>query len=227
MKGKYFKEPLFHKVICGEMTRFREIIKPQPDADLQVPEEGFVNFDGEYCSGRQRVLRQTVECRYDDNGRTYPHYSEDIDIDVIVFPVKPRYKVGETVYLKERYIVFEDEYGNPSEVIYKYRELFESNKLTWQNKLFMPAKYARYFIKITSVRCERLQAISDSDCVKEGITINPDYDSDVRDEKILVASSHYLVKYADLIDTMHGKGTWESNPYVWVYDFELTNASKS
>ena len=27
--------------------------------------------------------------------------------------------------------------------------------------------------------------------------------------------------YAALIDKLSGKGTWESNPYVFVYDFEL------
>ena len=27
--------------------------------------------------------------------------------------------------------------------------------------------------------------------------------------------------YAELIDKVSGKGTWESNPYVFVYDFEL------
>ena len=27
--------------------------------------------------------------------------------------------------------------------------------------------------------------------------------------------------YAALIDKINGKGTWESNPYVWAYDFEL------
>lgn len=78
-----------------------------------------------------------------------------------------------------------------------------------------------YYVKITGVGCATLQGISDADCVKEGITINPAYDNDVRDEKILVASSHYIAAYADLIDEIYGKGTWESNPYVWVYDFEL------
>jgi hypothetical protein len=33
--------------------------------------------------------------------------------------------------------------------------------------------------------------------------------------------------YAFLFNKIHGKGTWEQNPFVWVYDFELTNASKS
>ena len=27
--------------------------------------------------------------------------------------------------------------------------------------------------------------------------------------------------FAALIDKVSGKGTWESNPYVWVYEFEL------
>lgn len=27
--------------------------------------------------------------------------------------------------------------------------------------------------------------------------------------------------FAALIDKVSGKGTWESNPYVWAYEFEL------
>ena len=31
--------------------------------------------------------------------------------------------------------------------------------------------------------------------------------------------------YAALINVLSGKGTWESNPYVFVYDFELSDLS--
>ena len=31
--------------------------------------------------------------------------------------------------------------------------------------------------------------------------------------------------YAALIDKINGKNTWDSNPFVWVYDFEFINRS--
>ena len=130
---------------------------------------------------------------------------------------KPRYKVGETVYLKEPYIKLPN-----GVVLFKHEErdkIIVGDKYKWINKLFMPAKYARYFIEITSVRCERLQDISDEDCLKEGC-----YDG--KFGKTFDGINHYNYSqqaYAALINKIHGKGTWESNPYVWVYDFKLVN----
>ena len=80
---------------------------------------------------------------------------------------KCRYRLNEEVYLKEPYI---DDLSM-DDVFYKYGE--EDPMLdysyAWKNKLFMPESAARYFIKITGVRIERLQDISDEDCLKEGI----------------------------------------------------------
>ena len=88
-------------------------------------------------------------------------------------------------------------------------------------------------ISITNVRVERLQDISDEDCLAEGI------------EKVKECENLYRVPiyhksgrityisadtpreaYAALIDKISGKGTWESNPWVFLYDFErLENKS--
>ena len=137
---------------------------------------------------------------------------------------KPRYNEREKVYIKEPY--FFDEYKN--QVAYKYYpSILPSGCLNgyyYKNKLFMPAKYARYFIEITSVRCERVQNISDDDCRKEGIEefkgaylapqgchIIPDYGN--------ISSPKNA--YAALFDKINGKGSWDSNPYVWVYTYKL------
>jgi hypothetical protein len=83
-------------------------------------------------------------------------------------------------------------------------------------------------ITITDIRFEKLQDISDEDCLAEGI------------EKMIVGCEYYCYSFlspnpnkiwedfksprqafAALIDKINGKGTWASNPYVWVYDFEL------
>ncbi|MDR2057063.1 MAG: hypothetical protein LBP83_02040 [Dysgonamonadaceae bacterium] len=57
MKGINFIEPLFRKVVSGEKTQSRRIINPQPEEGIEIPEEGFVHFDGNYCVGRQRYWR--------------------------------------------------------------------------------------------------------------------------------------------------------------------------
>lgn len=110
---------------------------------------------------------------------------------------KPRYKKGDIIYLKEPYF-FNPETGN---CYYKYKS--DDTKYPFANKLFMPESMARYYIKITDVKRERLQDITSEDCAKEGIPCGN------------------IGMYAALIDKINGKGTWGRNPEVWVYDFEL------
>ena len=98
----------------------------------------------------------------------------------------------------------------------------------WGNKMFVRAEACKHHIRITDVRVERLQDISDEDCLKEGIKKEWDF----YDEEYIYVfpipnlNSEYVhdnprEAFARLIDKVSGKGTWERNPYVWVYDFEL------
>ena len=95
----------------------------------------------------------------------------------------------------------------------------------WNNKMFVKADLMHHHIRITNIRVERLQDICEEDCLKEGIW---------RDDNVglegttywyhgLANSSFRTAKeaYAALIDKISGKDTWESNPWVFVYDFEL------
>ena len=88
-------------------------------------------------------------------------------------------------------------------------------------------------IRITDIKMERLQDISDEDCIKEGIrttSIEKRHKSDPDVLMYYVPNVKNRVKdffetpqkaYASLIDRISGTGTWERNPYVFVYDFEL------
>ncbi|MBD5414865.1 MAG: hypothetical protein HDR46_01120 [Bacteroides sp.] len=99
----------------------------------------------------------------------------------------------------------------------------------WANKMFVRADLMHHQIRITNVRVERLQDISDEDCIKEGIvrwTKDRElfkYDLSDRFEMFewrdMPRTPHEA--YAALIDRISGKGTWDSNPFVFVYDFEL------
>lgn len=95
----------------------------------------------------------------------------------------------------------------------------------WNNKIFVRADLMPHAIKITNVRIERLQDISDEDCMKEGV---------LKGEFRNTWDKYYLYygegiktfktpryAFATLINKINGKGTCDSNPYMWVYDFEL------
>lgn len=97
----------------------------------------------------------------------------------------------------------------------------------WTNKMFVKPELMPHQIRITAVRVERLQDISDEDCLKEGISpmiVGCEYYVFTLIDKEKGCFLDYKTPreaYAALIDKVSGKGTWESNPYVFVYDFEL------
>lgn len=84
-----------------------------------------------------------------------------------------------------------------------------------------------HHIKITDIDVQNLQDISDDDCIKEGIKIgiNPDgkhyhyFDT----ENVRTFFDTPRKAFAALIDKVSGKGTWDSNPLVWVYYYELVD----
>lgn len=98
----------------------------------------------------------------------------------------------------------------------------------WNNKMFVKADLMPHHIRITSMSQERLQDISDEDCIKEGIIKSKHYGKFVYGYHVIIdgtsyTCAHYTPReaYASLIDRLNGKGTWSSNQIVWVYDFEL------
>ena len=97
----------------------------------------------------------------------------------------------------------------------------------WRNKMFVCASQCIHQIKITDLKVEKLQDISDEDCLKEGIgkfhnILHPiiiDYGWSVLGRREVFSSEK--TAFAALIDNVSGKGTWERNPYVFAYSFKL------
>lgn len=125
------------------------------------------------------------------------------------------YKIGEEVAIAQRY----------SDITDALRQ--ELSQLPgWRNKMFVKADLMPHRIRITNIRIERLQDISDEDCIAEGIYPKANgrwYCYDVV-RRMGVSYDPYpnpREAYAALIDKISGEGTWESNPWVFVYDFEL------
>lgn len=114
-----------------------------------------------------------------------------------------------------------------------YCDKYEVDKLThtkgWSNAMFTKADLMPHHIKITSIKIERLQDISDEDCFKEGIYKGQCGSADTHFMDVYYYKGDiqpYCTPrgaFAELIDKVSGKGTWESNPYVFVYEFELVD----
>lgn len=129
------------------------------------------------------------------------------------------YKVGEVVALAQCY----------SDVGCPQFDKFGYDVAGNTNKMFVKAELMPHKIKITNVRIERLQYITDEDCLHEGIAYYIPASHQNAEGGFGFQSSKgglFLFDtardaFAALIDKVSGKGTWDSNPYVWVYDFEF------
>lgn len=93
----------------------------------------------------------------------------------------------------------------------------------WKNKMFVRADLMPHQIRITGVRVERLQDISDEDCLREGVNGESIFDDNdyCTVQGIQPWFNSPRDAFAALIDKVSKKGTWEENPWVFVYEFEL------
>lgn len=141
-----------------------------------------------------------------------------------------RYKVGEVVAIAQSYETVYHEQG--LETLDMLVSGWKYSK-GWRNKLFVCADFMSHHIRITDIKVERLQDISDEDCLREGVELNTrQYEYDGTKKYCVCGLKHWRAigctdfdtpreAFAALIDKVSGKGTWESNPYVFVYEFKL------
>lgn len=138
------------------------------------------------------------------------------------------YKVGEIVAVAQNYAnAFSSIRGIP---------VYGADRSPgWGNKMFVRADLMPHQIRITGIKCERLQDISDADCLKEGIFVNEYFGNGKKChhygfDGFFNGTEGWFARgwfdtpreaFAALIDKVSGRGTWASNPWVMAYEFEL------
>jgi hypothetical protein len=95
------------------------------------------------------------------------------------------------------------------------------------NKMYVRADLMPHQIRITGIRCERLQDISDAECMKEGVRVEfakngrlMYYYFDIKRWREVWFDTPREA-FSALIDKVSGRGTWDRNPWVVAYEFEL------
>lgn len=138
--------------------------------------------------------------------------------EVVLGSWKPHYEVGEVVAIAQSY---KEVYPNADfEMV---GDGFMKESSGWTNKMFVKADLMPHHIKITDVKVERLQDISDDDCLKEGIIHLTalgfgGYGYITADGECCMCDTPREA-FAELINEVCGKGTWERNPWVEAYTF--------
>ena len=164
------------------------------------------------------------ECGVDSNGKVMLSVTYDTWVQEDVYP---HFQIGEVVAVSQAYknikehlsamaLCMINPYGSPRE------------HPGWNNKMFVCAGLMPYGIRITDIKVERLQDISDEDCLKEGImegefmnTWDKFFFDEWGDVPNHITFKTPRAAFAALIDRISGRGTWERNPWCFCYEFEL------
>lgn len=149
---------------------------------------------------------------------------------------KAQYKIGEVVAVAQNYHdVYEElkrTHGSSSRVTREFfHKYVQGGRMPVSNKMFVRADLMPHQIKITDVKVERLQDISEEDCLREGVVKHTPFPIDENKPRFAYKVNKQGLAFewfctpqnafAALIDKVSGKGTWNSNPYVFAYTFEL------
>lgn len=153
----------------------------------------------------------------------FPNCPQEI---VSAYMLKAKYKLGEVVAIAQSYESVYHECGLETMDMLVSRLKYTPG---WTNKMFVKSELMTSHIEITGIKVERLQDISDEDCLKEGIIKGK-----CGSESTHFMDAYYVPKekqpyctprnaFACLIDKVSGKGAWESNPFVFAYEFRLAD----
>ena len=110
---------------------------------------------------------------------------------------------------------------------------FPLDNVPWKPSIHMPFTAARIFLKITEIRVERLNNITDKDAIAEGIDWFSQEVGMPRYKDYTADASGYghpdhdyptvgvpACSFSTLWESINGIDSWEANPWVWVIVFE-------
>ena len=152
--------------------------------------------------------------------------------------IKPKAKAGDVFWVRETFCeagnFASDEFANSEVFAYKTKEAFfyhnerkldteywNWDNIKWKPSIFMPKDACRIFLKVKEVIVEPLNTITQEGAEAEGVLIDDEglscWDYNKKCFHDIVPEQSFQT----LWESINGKGSWEENPFVWVYKFEV------
>lgn len=196
--GVLFKGAMVRAILRGDKTQTRRVVKhalPWAERFEPAPFKGY---------GREREWIQMTKDETRQAGAG-----------------KCRYGIpGDRLWVKETFSQPGGTYHFQADEDVDHRKVF-----VWRPSVLMPRYASRITLDVVAVRVERLQDISETDAIAEGIESAPGTYSGQRFWKNYGMGNFlgYLTardSYRTLWEKIHGPGSWAANPFVWVITFK-------
>lgn len=206
--------PMVRAILDGRKTVTRRVMKPQPDgepAPMEAWSRGLAGACHDHNPCAEKVKAHADRLR----GRVFPFCGKH----GMYSPTCPYGQPGDRLWVREAFGHFErNDTLKPGDTIY-YRADGECVELQpWRPSIHMPRWASRITLEVTGVRVEKLQDISEADAIAEGIEAEGDEWRDYlmpHTQCCLTPRSSYRT----LWESIHGPGSWDANPFVWVVTF--------
>jgi len=186
-----FSTPMVQAILDGRKTMSRRIVKPQLEID---PGENTLNFKRKFWIDTIKDINQFVQfCPYGQPG------------DILW--VREKWNdgcMGGYIYAG----------GRTEQELKEYAYAYK-----WRPSIHMPKAACRIFLRITDIRVERLQDITEEDAKMEGLS--PTHT--LQYKNWCIESSYFTEakkSFQSLWANINGPDSWNSNPWVWVVSFE-------
>lgn len=177
--------------------------------------------------GRKTMTRRTITGITPEDSE-YLETAFDWDLrESVIIDRYARYKPGEVVAVAQSYREIEKEIERDGLPLTLKDSILKTHG--YRNKMYVRADFMPHQIQITSCHVERLQDISDEDCMREGVwklksddcpTMFTFYGWSFKN-KVNRCTDSPKEAFEALFKKLSGKRAWDDNPWVFVYEFEL------
>lgn len=201
-----FNTEMVRAILDGRKSCTRRIVKPQQLVGI-LPDKCKNGTPEEFLKQKKLMFKP---------------YCDMTDVELINTAYKAPYQPGDILYVRETW--------KQAPNGYYYYEDWQRNDIAditkWKPSIHMPKDAARIWLKVTDVRVERLQEITELSVQKEGIEVEPNECAgkfDFISELFLLFQGLWdsTIKKSDL-----DRYGWNANPYVFVIEFERCEKPK-
>ena len=209
-----FNTDMVRAILDGRKTVTRRLIKPQQLIGI-LPDKCKNGMPEEFLKEKKHMFKP---------------YCDMTDAELIKTAYNPPYQPGDILYVRETWHKYKKRVGKGEGChiaeFYGYRASIansEDANEPWHPSIHMPKEAARIWLKVTDVRVERLQEITEEQAKAEGAIDNRGFihSPDNEYNSIHTAKEHFkqiwnsTIKKSDL-----DRYGWDANPWVWVIEFE-------